>query len=84
MMKSTNITVSRVTATHNALSMAGGMIGKTLILSERGYPVAVASSGVLQPVVWRSYFMMTVEPELMKTKQVKESINSWIASRGQL
>lgn len=84
MMKSTNITVSRVTAAHNALSMAGGMIGKTLILSERGYPVAVASAGVLKPVVWQSYFMIPVGPELLKAKQVKESINSWIASRGQL
>ena len=80
-MKQTDINVAKAMAAHNALSVAGGQGGNTVVFSDRGEPLVVVSPELA--ATWGraggpypGQFRLVVGP-VLKRRAVVEAINAW-------
>ena len=81
-MKPTDIVVAKVLAAHNALTVAGGHLGNTIVFSDRGVSLFVASAELVEQWQGRGgdpypdQFRLVVGP-MLKRRDVVEKINAW-------
>ena len=81
MIKSTDTVVAKVIGAHNALSLAGGQVGKTVVFSDMGEVLFVVSPELVSDWVktggpYAVQFRLVVGG-VLKRRQVVEAINAW-------
>jgi len=78
-MKTTRTNITRVVAVHNALSVAGGQMGKTVYFTNQASVLCVCSPGVAHGA-FGGHFRLVVGERLIGGRQAQEAVLAWNSS----